>query len=156
VNAERWDLRGDLGAFSVTQVLQFLSMSRCTGTLTLRSAGGEEAMFCFVSVKPVCAYCSSEPSPLDDMLMEGWQGGELWTRIVNTVRSGRVDTQALAEALTVRVREVLRRAIGWNEGEFAFSRRELIPETLVEPDFELEGLILDLVRQADEEGRRVR
>jgi hypothetical protein len=152
----RWDLQGDLNAFSSTDILQLLSMARSTGILTVRRADGEEAMVCFVAGHPVYAYSRSSPSPLDGLVMAGWQGEELWERVVDMVRQGRVDKGALADALGRRVREVIGRMLSWNEGEFAFLARRLAPEKLVESEGSLEGLILDLVRKADEAGEEIR
>ncbi len=152
----RWDLRGDLRAFSATQILQLLGLARSTGILTVRSAAGEEAMICFLSGQPVYGYSQSAPSALDGLVMAGWQGEELWDRVVEIVRRGKVDRRALAEALSRRVKEVLGMILPWNEGEFAFSARELAPERLVDSETSLEGLLLDLVRQADEAGTEIR
>ena len=152
----RWDLRGDLAAFSATEVLQLLSMARSTGILAVRNAGGEEAVVCFVSGHPVYGYSQSIPSPLDGLLMAGWQGEELWDRVVETVKQGKVDRGALAEALGRRVKEVIGRMLPWSEGEFTFSVRTPAPEKLIDSDFNLESLILDLVRQADEAGEEIR
>lgn len=152
----RWDLQGDLNAFSSTEILQLLGLARSTGILTVRRADGEEAMVCLVTGHPVYAYSRSAPSPLDGLVMAGWQGEELWERVVHMVRQGRVDKGALAEALRQRVREVVGRIITWNEGEFTFLARRLAPEKLVDSEVSLEGLILDLVRQADEAGEEIR
>ena len=152
----RWDLQGDLSAFRSTDILQLLSMARSTGILTVRRADGEEAMVCLVAGHPVYAYSRSAPSPLDNLVMAGWQGEELWGRVVHMVRQGRVDRGALADALRCRVKEVIGRILPWVEGEFTFLARRLAPEKLVESDVRLESLILDLVRQADEAGEEIR
>lgn len=152
----RWDLQGDLGTFSATDILQLLGLARSTGILTVRYSGGEEVMVCFVSGHPVYGYSQSLPSPLDGLLMAGWQGEELWERVVQMVKQGRVDRGALAEALRRRVKEVIGRVLPWKEGEFSFLARTLAPEKLVDSDVNLESLILDLVRQADEAGEEIR
>ena len=152
----RWDLQGDLSAFSATDILQLLGLARSTGILTVRGAAGEEAMVCLVSGRPVYAYSGSVPSPLDGFLMAGWQGEELWDRVVRTVKQGKVDKKALAQALRRRVEEVVGRMLPLKEGEFSFVARRLPPESLVESDVGLEELILELVRQADEAGEEIR
>jgi hypothetical protein len=152
----RWDLQGDLGAFSGTEVLQLLGMARSTGILTVRNPLGEEVMVCFVSGHPVYGYSRDIPSPLDGLLMAGWQGEELWDRVVEMVKQGRVDKEALSEALRRRVKEVVGRMLPWGEGEFTFLARQLAPESLVDSGVNLERLILDLVRQADEAGEEIR
>lgn len=152
----RWDLQGDLGAFSATEVLQLLGLARSTGILTVRNPGGEEIIVCFVSGHPVYGYSQDIPSPLDGLLMAGWQGEELWDRVVHMVKQGRVDKSALSDALRKRVKEVVGRMLPWNEGEFTFLARKLAPEKLVDSDVNLESLILDLVRQADEAGKEIR
>jgi hypothetical protein len=152
----RWDLQGDLGAFSGTEILQLLGLARSTGILTVRSAAGAEAMVCFVSGHPVYGYSRDMPSPLDGLLMAGWQGEDLWDRVVEMVKQGRVDKGALSDALGRRVKEVVGRMLRWNEGEFTFLSRKLAPENLVDSGVDLERLILDLVRQADEAGEEIR
>ncbi len=154
--AGRWDLQGDLGVFDMTVVLQVLGLARSTGILTVRRADDEEAMVCFVKGRPVYAYSRSVPSPLDGFLLAGWQGEEIWDRVVRTVRDGKVDKGALADALKRRVREVIGRVLPWSEGEFTFLARGLAPENLVDSEVNLESLILDLVRRADEAGEEVR
>jgi hypothetical protein len=157
--AGRWDLQGDLSTFSATDILQLLGLARSTGILTVRKAGGregEEAMVCLLSGRPVYAYSRDLPSPLDGLLMAGWQGEELWDRVVQIVKQGRVNKGALAQVLARRVEEVVRRMLHWNQGEFTFLARRLAPESLVESDVSLESLILDLVREADEAGEEVR
>ncbi len=157
--AGRWDLQGDLSTFSATDILQLLGLARSTGILTVRRAGGrdaEEVMLCLVSGKPVYGYSRDLPSPLDGLVMAGWQGEGLWDRVVRMVRQGRVDKGALAQALDRRVEEVVRRMLKWRQGEFTFLARRLAPEMLVESDVSLESLILDLVRRADEAGEEVR
>jgi hypothetical protein len=124
--------------------------------LTLRAENEEEAMVCIVAGRPVYAYCATIPSPLDGLLMSGWQGEESWDRVVQIVRQGKVDRGALAEALFRRVREVVGRVLRWKEGEFSFLARELAPELPVDSEVNLEGLILDLTRQADEAGEEIR
>jgi hypothetical protein len=152
----RWDLQGDLSAFSGTEILQLLGLARSTGILTVRNTDDEEVMVCFVSGQPVYGYSQKLPSPLDGLLMAGWQGEELWGRVVDMVGQGRVDKGALSDALMRRVEEVVGRMLPWNEGEFTFLARRLAPESLVDSDVSLERLILDLVRQADEAGEEIR
>jgi hypothetical protein len=156
MSLSRWDLQGDLATFSAADILQLLGLARSTGILRLRGDGEEEAMVCFVAGRPVYAYCAAMPSPLDGLLMSGWQGEELWDRVVQIVRQGKVDRGALAEALFQRVRKVVGRVLPWREGEFSFLARELAPELPVDSDVNLEGLILDLTRQADEAGEEIR
>ena len=152
----RWDLQGDLATCSAADILQLLGLARSTGILKLRGDDEEETMVCFVGGRPVYAYCAAIPSPLDRLLMSGWQGDESWDRVVQIVREGKVDRGALAEALLQRVREVVGRVLPWREGEFSFLARELAPELPVDTDVNLEGLILDLTRQADEAGEEIR
>ena len=152
----RWDLQGDLSAFSGTEILQLVGLARSTGILTVRNTDDEEVMVCFVSGQPVYGYSQDLPSPLDGLLMAGWQGEELWDRVVDMVGQGRVDKGALSEALMRRVEEVVGKMLPWNEGEFTFLARRLAPESLVDSDVSLERLILDLVRQADEAGEEIR
>lgn len=152
----RWDLQGDLGTFSGTEILQLLGLARSTGILTVRNAGGDEIMVCFVSGRPVYGYSQNLPSPLDGLLMAGWQGEELWDRVVHMVKQGRVNKGALSDALGRRVKEVIGRMLPWKEGEFTFLARRLAPESLIDSDVSLERLLLDLVRQADEAGEEIR
>jgi hypothetical protein len=154
MSLNRWDLQGDLAAFGTADILQLLGLARSAGVLTLRS-GDEEAVVCFVGGRPVYAYCAAIPSPLDGLLMSGWQGEELWDTVVRIVREGKVDRGALADALFQRVREVVGRVLPWREGEFLFQARKLAQELPVDSEVNLEGLILDLTRQADEAGEEV-
>jgi hypothetical protein len=156
MSLSRWDLRGDLAAFSTADILQLLGLARSTGVLTLRTEDEEEAMVCLVGGRPVYAYCAAIPSPLDGLLMSGWHGEGLWDRVVQIVREGKVDRGALAEVLFQRVREVVGKVLPWREGEFFFQARGSVPELPVDSEVNLEGLILDLTRQADEAGEKSR
>ena len=155
MSLNRWDLQGDLASFNAAYILQLLGLSRSTGILTLRAGNDEEALVCIVGGRPVYAYCAAVPSALDGLLMSGWQGEELWDRVVRIVGEGKVDRGALAEALFQRGREVVGRVLRWREGEFSFLARDPAPELPVDSDVNVEGLILDLTRQADEAGEEI-
>jgi hypothetical protein len=156
-------LRGDLGHFFPAEVLQLLQLAQATGRLEL-DRGGERAVIHLERGRPVHARTSGgnvrtgeilvhrgalEPASLERALAE--QQARPDQRLGALLVAARAVT---AEQAHDAVREVSRRILYglllWRDGTFRFVPGDAGPVEDVRLDLDLDRLILEGMRQADE------
>jgi hypothetical protein len=161
-------LRGDLRHFFPAEILQLLSLAQATGRLELERQG-ERAEIFVERGQPVFARTTGATVKTGQLLvhrgdvsaetLEGVlrmplasPGQRLGTRLVSA-------GVATADQVQSAVRETLRRVLYglllWREGAFAFQPGEKALGEDIHLDLDLDRLILEGLRQADESRRSV-
>ncbi|NOT35489.1 MAG: DUF4388 domain-containing protein [Candidatus Eisenbacteria bacterium] len=159
-------LDGNLAHFHLPEVLQLLRLARATGRLDLDRAG-EHASVWVENGQPVFARTSGGAVRLGDLLVHrrsvSREALELLLSIQREqpgrrlgemlVAAGATTSDEVRAALQDMMRRVVFGLLLWREGHFAFSigDRTLSPE--IRLDLDLERLILEGLRLADESGR---
>lgn len=156
-------LEGSLEHFFPPEVLQLLQLAQATGRLTL-TRGAERVELAIERGRPVFAQTSGVtvhvgevlvhrgviPREALDMLLaqqEDQPGLRIGTMLIQA-------GVATAEQVEGAVREVLRRIIYgvllWREGRFRFEPFDTIPQEDIRIDLDLDRLILEGMRLADQ------
>lgn len=160
-------LRGDLRHFFLAEVLQLLSLAQATGRLEMERPGERAEVF-VERGRPVFARTSGGSVRVGDLLVHR---GTVAAETVETVlrqppsRDGerigaRLVAAGVATPLDVEqaVRDSLRRILFglllWREGSFHWIPGEQVGGEDVRLDVDLDRLILEGLRQADESGAR--
>jgi hypothetical protein len=158
-------LHGDLKYFFPAEVLQLLSLAQATGSLRL-SRTGEEAEIFVERGTPVFARTNGVTVRVGELLVhrgavsaETLQGvleqppghGErLGERLV---AAGVATPDQVQSAVRERLRRVLYGLLLWREGTFQFAAGERAAGEDIRLDLDLDRLILEGLRQADETRR---
>lgn len=157
-------LEGDLQHFFPTEVLQLMNLSQANGRLELERSRETVDLY-FERGRPVFARTSGAsvragevlvhrgqlaPDALNAALLE--QAGRPGERLGSIlIGSGAITPQQLQQA----VREVLRRIVYgvllWREGRFRFHPGERIETEDIQLDLDLDRLILEGLRLADQQ-----
>lgn len=159
-------LRGDLRHFFLSEVLQLLSLAQATGRLELERSGERAEVF-VERGRPVFARTSGGSVRVGELLVHR---GTVATETVEAVlrapacadaRIGaRLVAAGVATPLDVEqaVRDTLRRILYglllWREGSFRWFAGEQARGEDIRLEVDLDRLILEGLRQADENGAR--
>jgi tetratricopeptide (TPR) repeat protein len=161
---------GDLQILTIADLLEFLKNGRRTGTLIINSEQGIGAVY--VRSGQITSAASPNCNSLGNVLLS--QGvitedqleeaaaaqakdkdarGSLLGAII--VDQGAADVSTIKTALTEQVYSAIRELYGWTEGQFAFSpdSSSQEPSSPVEIELDPQHVLLDVVRQIDEENR---
>ena len=156
-------LQGDLSRFFPSEVLQLLQLAQATGRLELERSG-ERAEILVERGRPVSARTSGAAVRSGQVLLHhGAVSAEALEAALGRQRSGsgeRLGAVLVASGDVTRdqvqtaVREVLRRILYglllWRDGSFRFVPGPVATEEDIKLDAELDRLILEGLRQADE------
>lgn len=159
-------LGGDLKHFFPAEVLQLLSLAQATGRLEL-ARSGERAEIFVERGQPVFARTDGatvrvgellvhrgavSPETLDGVLRRapGSAGERLGERLV---AAGVATPDQVQSAVRERLRRVLYGLLLWREGAFRFVPGERAAGEDIRLDLDLDRLILEGLRQADETRR---
>jgi len=159
-------LRGDLRHFFPAEILQLLSLAQATGRLELQRSG-ERADIFVERGQPVFARTSGATVKVGQLLVHrGTVSAETLNSILESApaRAGeRLGARLVAAGVATpdqvqnAVRETLRRVLYglllWREGEFQFVPGEQAMGEDIRLDLDLDRLILEGLRQADESRR---
>ncbi len=159
-------LRGDLRHFFPAEILQLLSLAQATGRLELERPG-ERAEIYVERGQPVLARTSGASVKMGQLLVHhGALSAETLDGVLSAVpaRPGerlgmRLVAAGVATPTDVQnaVRESLRRVLYglllWREGNFVFVPGEQAAGEDIRLDLDLDRLILEGLRQADESRR---
>jgi hypothetical protein len=166
-------LKGDLGRFQPAEVLQFLQLAQVTGRLELSrpaagaagAHGAEETVdVFFVQGQPVFARTSGQSVRTGEILVH--RGHATHEAVVGALEVQRreprkrigemlVERRAVAPALVVQavhecVRRILYGMLLWREGRFRFFADERALDDDLPLDLDLDRLILEGLRLADQ------
>jgi hypothetical protein len=156
-------LEGDLRHFLPSEVFQFLQFSGATGRLELERPGERAELF-FEHGYPVLARTDGGSVRVGELLVHhGAISNETLARgleLQHVRPNDRLGTVLLAERLADReqvaraVEEVLKRIVYglmlWREGRFRFTPGERVPGDDLAIELELDRMIMEGLRQADE------
>lgn len=158
-------LRGDLRHFFPAEVLQLLSLAQSTGRLELERSG-ERAEIFVERGQPVFARTSGASVKVGQLLVHrGAVSAETLEGVLTAPARGgeRIGARLVAAGVTtpdqvrMAVRETVRRVLYglllWREGSFAFLPGEQALGEDIRLDLDLDRLILEALRQADESRR---
>jgi hypothetical protein len=166
-------LKGDLGRFQPAEVLQFLQLAQVTGRLELSrlatdasgAQGAEETVdVFFVQGRPVFARTSGQSVRTGEILVHrGYATHEAVVGALEAQRRGAgkrigemlAERSAVAPALVVQavhecVRRILYGMLLWREGRFRFFADERVLDDDLPLDLDLDRLILEGLRLADQ------
>ena len=166
-------LKGDLGRFQPAEVLQFLQLAQATGRLELSRLdtgaaavpGAEETVdVFFVQGRPVFARTSGQSVRTGEILVH--RGHATQEAVVGALEAQRrgagrrigemlTERGAVAPGLVVQavhecVRRILYGMLLWREGRFRFFADERAGEDDLPLDLDLDRLILEGLRLADQ------
>ena len=156
-------LHGDLTHFFLAEILQLLALAQATGRLELERPG-ERAEVYVERGRPVFARTSGASVRVGELLVHrGALAAETLESVLSRppAREGeRIGTRLLAAGVTTpdqvqqAVRDGLRRILYglllWRDGTFRFAVGEQVRGEDIRLDVDLERLILEGIRQADE------
>ena len=160
-------LEGDLAHFHASEVLQLLQLAEATGKLSLERAGEQAELF-FEKGRPVFARTSGASVRTGDVLAHrGAVRAEALSRALEEqrhapserigallVRAGAATAEQVAQAVGEVVRRVIYGLTLWSQGRFTFHPGERLREGDIRLDLELDRLILEGLRQADQARER--
>ncbi len=156
-------LAGDLRHFYPTEILQFLRLAEATGRLELVRAG-ERAELHLDRGRPVFARTSGGAVRLGEVLVHrGALSAAALERALEEQRTkpsmrlgrllvagGLVTGEQVAQAIEETFRRILYGLMLWRDGCFQFEPGQRVADAEIEVDLELDRLILDGLRQADQ------
>jgi hypothetical protein len=155
---------GDLADLGTPDLLYLIKMRGMTGELFLRR-GDEDARLSFEGGRLVHVTSSLVSQRLGELLVHLGKltepqldqaladqaldptGPPLGARLVD---QGMVDEGDLAEVLTCQAEEILYRVLAWPDGGFTYTTREVTNGAVPLPEINVERIVLDAIRLADE------
>jgi Domain of unknown function (DUF4388) len=158
---------GQLGAFPLPDLLEFLRNGRRTGLLVCGSTAGIGALR-FSEGSITCGAAPGVP-PLGELLHAAGHldaatlekiagrpaeaGSPLLGEVL--VREGKVSVEAVRAAASEQIRAALRVLVKWADGQFAFDREQPgeIGAAATAVSLDPQALLLDLFREQDESAR---
>jgi uncharacterized protein DUF4388 len=159
-------LRGDLRHFFLSEVLQLLSLAQATGRLELERAGERAEVF-VERGRPVFARTSGGSVRVGELLVHrGTVAAETVERVLGTpapagerigarlIAAGVVTPPEVEQAVRDTLRRVLYGLLLWREGSFRWNPGAQAQGEDIRLDVDLDRLILEGLRQADESGAR--
>jgi len=156
-------LRGDLAHFFPSEVMQLLQLAQATGRLEFERPGERAELF-VERGRPVFARTSGAAVSTGQILVHrglitrdaleralAEQGAHPGRRLgALLVAAGAVGQEQMQSAVNESLRRVIFGLLLWREGMFAFHPGEQVGPEDVKLDLDLDRLILDGLRQADE------
>ncbi len=156
-------LYGDLRHFFLPEVLQLLSLAQATGRLELERSG-ERAEVYVERGRPVFARTSGASVRVGELLVHrgalaaetlesvlsrppARQGERIGSRLVG---AGVTTPDEVQRAVCDALRRILFGLLLWRDGTFRFMVGEQVRDEDIRLDVDLERLILEGIRQADE------
>lgn len=156
-------LNGNLHDFSLTQLLNLVSVARKTGLLVIEN-GPQHVQLNFVEGKLACARLSMADSVLLDVLERsrrissaqgrllrergrGMSEKELGLMLVN---AGYITQRQALDCLQTHYLELISELFGWRAGQFRFENNQPPPEGAITLRIGLEDLVLDGARKQQE------
>ena len=162
---ERESLRGELSAFFPAEVLQLLQLAQATGRLEL-DRRGERVVLLIENGRPVFARTNATRVRVGEMLLHrgavsrdalelalAMQGEHPGRRLGEMlVACGATERAQLETAVREVVKRIVYGVLLWRDGSFRFVPGPVTDED-VKLEVELDRLILEGLRHADEERR---
>ena len=156
-------LRGDLAHFFPSEVMQLLQLAQASGRLELERPGEHAELF-VERGRPVFARTTGAAVSIGQILVHrGLITRETLDRALTEqaahpgrrlgallVAAGAVGQEPMQSAVNESLRRVIFGLLLWREGRFAFHPGEQVGPEDVKLDLDLDRLILDGLRQADE------
>ena len=156
-------LKGNLRDFSITQMLNLINLAQKSGTLAVHNQRGI-AMVAFIKGKLAWAGLDRKDINLSQVLHHAkiissaqfftlkkraseMSDKELGLLLIN---SGYVTQQQVLQSLQRHYSAILMRLFDWDEGEFYFDRAAIIPEDRIPVRVNLENIIIEGSRRAQE------
>ena len=156
-------LRGDLRHFFLSEILQLLSLAQSTGRLEMERSGERAEVF-VERGQPVFARTNGGSVRVGDLLVHRGtlavetlesvlsrpptrEGERIGSRLV---AAGVATPQDVQHAVRDALRRILYGLLLWREGTFHFSAGEQAGGEDIRLDVDLDRLILESLRQADE------
>lgn len=160
-------LEGDLALFHPAEILQLMQLAQANGALHLER-DGEKAVIYFERGRPVLARTSGGSVRAGDVLVHrGLISREALERALLAQRSrpgqrlgmllvasGEVTTADVQEAVREALKRVVYGLLLWRAGRFRFAAGEDPGDEDIQLDLDLDRLILESLRIADQTGRR--
>jgi hypothetical protein len=159
------DMKGELGTFSVAEILQLIGMQEKTGLLQVRSKGKSAVLF-FEGGKVISAR-DRRQGARDPFLFYLQESGALGLEQLNQVieakqkeggdtveillTQGVVDKARLGDLLSAYARETLENMVKWETGTFEFTAsNDGMPERSIVAPLRLEPILMEALRRKDE------
>jgi hypothetical protein len=156
-------LQGDLAHFFPSEVLQLLQLAQATGRLELERAGERAELF-VERGRPVFARTSGGAVKAGQILVHrGTVSSEALERALAEQRarpgqrvgallvaSGTATPEQIQSAVNEALKRIVYGLLLWREGTFRFLPGEQVASEDVKLDLDLDRLILEGLRQADE------
>lgn len=156
-------LRGDLAHFFPPEIMQLLQLAQATGRLELERPGERAELF-VERGRPVFARTTGAAVSTGQILVHrglitrealeralAEQGAHPGRRLGTLlVAAGAVEQEQMQSAVNEALRRVIFGLLLWREGTFAFHAGQQVGSEDVKLDLDLDRLILDGLRQADE------
>jgi hypothetical protein len=158
-------MKGELGTFSVAEILQLIGMQEKSGVLRVRSKGKSAVLF-FEAGKVVSAR-DRRQGATDPFLFYLQENGAIGLEQLNQVIEakqkdggdtleilltlGIVDRTALADQLSAYARETLENMVKWETGTYEFAASsDGMPEKTIAAPMRLEPILMEALRRKDE------
>jgi len=157
-------IAGDLADLGTADLLFLIRMRGMTGELLLQR-GDEDACLVFEQGRLIRATSSAVSQRLGELLVHLGRLTEpqLAQALADQVRDpalrplgarlveqGLISDADLADVLTCQAEEILYRALAWQDGTFTFVTRPVASRAVPLPEINVERLVLDALRLADE------
>jgi len=160
-------LRGDLRHFFPGEILQLLKLAQATGRLVMERSGESADVF-VERGQPVFARTSGGTVRIGDLLVHrGVVAPETIERVLShppshpeqrlgarLVEAGAVTPADVQQAVSDSLRRILYGLLLWRDGDFRFSPGEQATDEDIRLEADLDRLILEGIRQADESRAR--
>ena len=160
-------LRGDLRHFFPGEILQLLKLAQATGRLDLERSGERAEVF-IERGQPVFARTSGGAVRMGDLLVHrGVVAPETIDRVLSQppshpeqrlgarlIEAGVATPDDVQRAVTDSLRRILYGLLLWRDGEFHFAPGEQAVQEDIRLEADLDRLILEGIRQADENRAR--
>jgi hypothetical protein len=158
-------MRGELGTFSVAEILQLIGMQEKSGVLRVRSKGRSAVLF-FEGGKVISAR-DRRQGARDPFLFYLHENNAIGLEDLNHVteakqkeggdtvdiliQQGVVDRNRLGELLSAYARETLENMVKWETGTFEFAASsDGMPEKTLAAPLRLEPILMEALRRKDE------
>jgi hypothetical protein len=158
-------MKGELGTFSVAEILQLIGMQEKSGLLRVRSKGKSAVLF-FEAGKVISAR-DRRQGARDPFLFYLQENGAIGLEQLNQVieakqkeggdtvdillNQGVVDKDKLGDLLSAYARETLETMVKWETGTFEFTvSSDGLPEKAIAKPLRLEPILMEALRRKDE------
>ncbi len=158
------ELKGYLGGFDLTDVLQMISQQQKTGILTVKGSAGQISLSFrdgqIIGIKPDMA---NQEFDLEQMLKKS---GKLSISRLNNLRQEQIHHHATLEKMLVeheimsaeeignlnllRIFEALECVLRWKKGSYSFQPTSILHETPYLPPQPSDFVLFEILRQMDE------